>query len=166
MAYRSVKILPIYFVMKISFIRQVIILALLIFFVGLIHIWDLPKNLEAVEVHKESAKDLSAVQQQYSQGVTRDLAGDADSEIRQIDCKNLTDLYVKHLRLRLEGKCQFELSTITNKTNGYTASIFNRENSFTTDYISLSAGKNFIEINYKDEKKQDILRQVPVIVAE
>lgn len=152
--------------MKISFLRQVIILALLIFFVGLIHIWDLPKNLEVVAVRKEPTGDLSVVRQQQGQRAIRELAGDAESEIRHIDCKNLTDLYVKHLRLRIEGKCNYELSAITNKTNGYTASIFNRESSFTTDYISLSAGKNFIEINYKDEKNQEVSRQIPVIVAE
>jgi hypothetical protein len=153
--------------MKIGFFRQVIILALLIFFIGMIHVWDLPKNLEHSEVIENlSRESTQTMSPSNSVGALRKLAGEEESEIHQIDCQNLTDLYVKNFRVRLEGKCNLTLAAITNKTNGYTASIFNRESGFTTDYISLSAGKNFIEISIKDDKNQSISRQIPVIVSE
>jgi hypothetical protein len=159
--------------MKIVFLKQVIILALAIFFFGLIHIWDLPRNLSAIVGGRELAS-IGGKSENNKEAPIMSMIGFEetstekviDVETRQMDCQNITELYVKNLSLRLEGKCAFELGSVTNKTNGYTASVFNRENSFTTDYISLSAGKNYIEINYKDEKNQDVTRQLPVIVTE
>jgi hypothetical protein len=150
--------------MKMNFIKQVIILALLISFVGLIHIWDLPKNLFSVSSDREPSSIEPVMKKIGNMDSTIEKI--VDVETREIDCQNITDLHVKNLGLRLEGKCIYQLENIVNKTNGYTASVFNREKSFTTDYISLSVGKNFIQFSYKNDKNQDITRQLPVFVTE
>jgi hypothetical protein len=161
--------------MKIALLKQVIILALLIFFVGMIHIWDLPRNLLSSMV---SGRDLASTTDKNENIINKNpitkmtrldqtkVEKVVDVETRQLDCQSVSELYVKNLSLRLEGKCAYELESVTNRTNGFTASVFNKEKSFTTDYISLSVGKNLIEINYRDEKNQDIIRQLPVIVTE
>jgi hypothetical protein len=132
--------------------------------VGVIHVWDLPKNLSVNMITREpSSVEPIMSMIGFEESVVEKVV---DVETRELDCQKLSDLYVKNLALRLEGKCAYQLDSVVNKTNGYTASVFNREKSFTTDYISLSAGKNYIEINYKDDKNQDITRQLPVIVTE
>lgn len=149
--------------MKNMFFRQVIILALLVSLVGVIHFWNLPNNLSSSALDREPAS-VTPIMNMIGLN-DQEVVKVVDVETRQLDCQNISDLYVKNLSLRLEGKCAYQLGSIINKTNGYTASVFNREKAFTTDYISLSEGKNLIEISYKDDKNQDITRQLPIIVT-
>jgi hypothetical protein len=149
--------------MKNIFYKQVIILALFVSLVGVIHFWNLPNNLLVATLDRKPASETPIMN--LIGLVDPEEAKVVDVETRHLDCQNISDLYVKNLSLRLEGNCAYELGSVTNKTNGYTASVFNRDKAFTTDYISLSEGKNLIEITYKDDKNQDVTSQLPIIVT-
>lgn len=83
-----------------------------------------------------------------------------------MDCAGSKSLHSRFLSLRLKGNCAFKVSAITNKTNGYTASIFLGDKGFSTDYIALVEGENTLEISYKDQQNQDINKKIAVFVTE
>ena len=55
---------------------------------------------------------------------------------------------------------------VTNSTNGYTASVFNQERGFTTDYLDLSSGNNEMVIKSKDKTLKFVVsKRLPASAA-
>lgn len=90
------------------------------------------------------------------------------SVVMNYDCKQLSDVEVDGTLLRLKGQdstCMNDKWTdisITNHTNGFTASVIFLKNGFTTDFIDLNEGENKLEIQAKDDKGQVVSQKITV----
>jgi hypothetical protein len=90
------------------------------------------------------------------------------SVVMDYDCKKVSDVEVDGTLLRLKGQdttCMNENWTdisITNHTNGFTASVIFLKKGFTTDFIDLNEGDNQLEIQAKDDKGQKVSQKLKI----
>jgi hypothetical protein len=86
---------------------------------------------------------------------------DASMDINCSDAQKDYSIGASSVRLRLKSCRNFELSEITNTTNGFQATLFESESKMlTTDFIQLSIGANEIEVKNKDSAKDFKLKIV------
>jgi hypothetical protein len=109
--------------------------------------------------HPASAEELEAPKKN---------AIHSKSVVMNYDCKKVSDVEVDGTLLRLKGQdtaCMSETWTdisITNHTNGFTASVIFLKKGFTTDFIDLNEGENQLEIQAKDDKGQKVSQRIKV----
>lgn len=73
------------------------------------------------------------------------------------DCVTLSKTKFSATHLRIKGKKQckdgaIKQIQILNQTNGFTASVFESDKSFVTDFISLSHGENTLTVKWTDRR--------------
>ncbi|MGZ5280542.1 MAG: hypothetical protein ACXWC9_11390, partial [Pseudobdellovibrionaceae bacterium] len=90
------------------------------------------------------------------------------SVVMNYDCNQTGNMEVDGTLLRLKGQDSTCLSdkwtniSITNHSNGFTASVIFLKKGFTTDFIDLKEGDNNLEIQAKDDKGQAITKKITV----
>lgn len=73
------------------------------------------------------------------------------------------DLKVDGTHVRLRGLMRgHQLQTVKNNSNGFTAAVFDRGGSYTTDFIELQEGSNEIALELSDKKGQAVIKKIKV----
>ena len=90
------------------------------------------------------------------------------SVVLNYDCKQVQSTEVDGNLLRLKGMDDSCLNeswkdiSITNNSNGFTASVIFLKKGFTTDFIDLKEGENQLEIHAKDEHGLAVTKKITV----
>ena len=90
----------------------------------------------------------------------------ANIGIYELDCSMINKKHIvnEFTQLRISGSCLKKIRKITNMSNGYTATIFNIENSVTTDFLTLNKGINKLNLEATDGASGNILLVIEISV--
>lgn len=73
------------------------------------------------------------------------------------------DLKVDGTHLRLRGLMRgHQLQAVKNNSNGFTAAVFDRGDSYTTDFIELQEGANEIALELSDKQGHPVTKKIKV----
>jgi hypothetical protein len=147
--------------------------AILIVLLGVPAVWSVVREPQTVTVKESSVgaetrrQPASVVTAQPTAQFRRN-AIHSKSVVLDYDCKHKPNMEVDGTLLRLKGANSSCLSdkwtevSVTNHSNGFTASVIFLKNGFTTDFIDLKEGDNDLEIHAKDDKGQAVSQKITV----
>lgn len=147
-------------------------LALIVLVLGFIlkfDLWREPET-EPAFVVSTSAK-AESVNSRSPASVAKDVVSKDWEETDKMltvnwDCSssNKFNLIKNIQQLRLSGTCLKKLKKVVNTSNGYTANLFQIDQSFTTDFLSLNEGINKLSFEWDDGASANSPKTVEIIV--